>query len=104
MNGVAGWSGRGIAWSRAGSAGCRAEPQGETIGGPVDRRQGFRPPRDPPGFGRAAGGTTAQMEMSSPLVGRPAAPFELPDADGRLHGLGEYRGRWLLLVMHRHLF
>lgn len=51
-----------------------------------------------------AGGTTAQMEMSSPLVGRPAAPFELPDADGRLHRLDEYRGRWLLLVMHRHLF
>ena len=49
-------------------------------------------------------GTTAQIEMSSPLVGRPAAPFELPDADGRLHRLDEYRGRWLLLVMHRHLF
>ena len=44
------------------------------------------------------------MGMSSPLVGRPAAPFELPDADGRMHKLGEYRGRWLLLVMHRHLF
>ncbi len=52
----------------------------------------------------AAGGTAAQMEMSSPLVGRPAAPFELPDADGRVHRLDEYRGRWLLLVMHRHLF
>jgi peroxiredoxin len=42
--------------------------------------------------------------MTSPFVGRPAAPFELPDADGRLHRLDEYRGRWLLLVMHRHLF
>ncbi len=42
--------------------------------------------------------------MTSPLVGRPAVRFELLDADGRVHGLDEYRGRWLLLVMHRHLF
>ena len=49
-------------------------------------------------------GGSLSLGMTSPLVGRPAAPFELPDADGRMHGLGEYRGRWLLLVMHRHLF
>lgn len=39
-----------------------------------------------------------------PLVGRPAAPFALRDAGGRLHRLDAYRGRWLLLVFHRHLF
>ena len=39
-----------------------------------------------------------------PLVDRPAAPFALRDAGGRLHRLDAYRGRWLLLVFHRHLF
>ena len=29
--------------------------------------------------------------------------FELPDADGVVHRLNEYRGNWLLLVFHRHL-
>lgn len=38
-----------------------------------------------------------------PLEGRPAPHFELPDLDGRIHSLGEFRGRWLLLVFHRHL-
>ena len=42
--------------------------------------------------------------MTSPLVGCPAERFELADAEGRVHRLGEYRGRWLLLVLHRHLF
>lgn len=42
--------------------------------------------------------------MSSRHMGRPGVPFELPDAEGRIHRLDEYRGRWLLLVMHRHLF
>jgi peroxiredoxin len=36
-------------------------------------------------------------------AGRPAIPFELPDAEGRTHRLGDYRGHWLLLVFHRHL-
>jgi hypothetical protein len=36
-------------------------------------------------------------------VGRPAMPFELPDADGRIHRLADYKGHWLLLVFHRHL-
>ncbi|MEO2194711.1 MAG: hypothetical protein ABGY72_01310 [bacterium] len=38
------------------------------------------------------------------LVGRQAVPFRLLDADDREHRLEEYRGRWLLLVLHRHLF
>ena len=42
--------------------------------------------------------------MDSPLVGGPAVPFDLPDMDGRVHRLGDYQGRWLLLVLHRHLF
>lgn len=43
-------------------------------------------------------------DMTSPFVGRPAVPFELRDADGRVYRLDGYRGRWLLLVLHRHLF
>ena len=34
---------------------------------------------------------------------RQAAPFALPDVEGRVHRLEDYRGRWLLLVFHRHL-
>jgi peroxiredoxin len=37
------------------------------------------------------------------LTGRPAIPFALPDSTERLHRLEDYRGRWLLLVFHRHL-
>ena len=42
--------------------------------------------------------------MASTLVGRPAVPFELRDTGDRVHALDGYRGRWLLLVLHRHLF
>lgn len=35
--------------------------------------------------------------------GRPAFPFRLADEKGRLHTLESCRGRWLLLVFHRHL-
>ena len=41
--------------------------------------------------------------MESAFVGGPAVPFALPDAEGRLHRLEDYRGHWLLLVFHRHL-
>lgn len=37
------------------------------------------------------------------LTGKPAVPFHLPDSGGRLHRLEDYRGRWLLMVFHRHL-
>jgi peroxiredoxin len=40
---------------------------------------------------------------TGPQTGRPAIPFELLDAEGRTHRLGDYRGHWLLLVFHRHL-
>ena len=31
-------------------------------------------------------------------------PFRLQDAAGRAHTLEQYRGSWLLLVLHRHLY
>ncbi len=37
------------------------------------------------------------------LTGKPAVPFALTDSGGSLHRLEDYRGRWLLLVFHRHL-
>jgi hypothetical protein len=37
------------------------------------------------------------------LVGQPAFPFDLLDAEGKSHRLGDYRGSWLLMVFHRHL-
>jgi peroxiredoxin len=41
--------------------------------------------------------------MSNLSPGRDAPPLELADTTGRLHRLVDYRGRWLLLVFHRHL-
>jgi peroxiredoxin len=41
--------------------------------------------------------------MTRPLIGAAAPHFELPDTRGRAHRPGDYRGRWLLLVFHRHL-
>ena len=44
------------------------------------------------------------MRTQPPIAaGEPAADFRLPDADGREHRLADYRGAWLLLVLHRHL-
>lgn len=37
------------------------------------------------------------------LTGKPAITFTLPDSNGHIHRLEEYRGHWLLLVFHRHL-
>jgi len=37
------------------------------------------------------------------LTSKPAADFALPDTAGKVHRLADYRGRWLLLVFHRHL-
>ncbi|MFO0914644.1 MAG: peroxiredoxin-like family protein [Pirellulales bacterium] len=36
-------------------------------------------------------------------VNQPAVDFRLTDAAGVEHTLSEYRGRWLWLVLHRHL-
>jgi peroxiredoxin len=37
------------------------------------------------------------------LKGKPAIPFTLSDAGRRIHRLEDYRGKWLLMVFHRHL-
>lgn len=36
-------------------------------------------------------------------VGTLAVPFALDDTGGARHTLADHRGRWLLLVLHRHL-
>ena len=36
------------------------------------------------------------------MVGQPAVPFALPDSEGRIRRLEDYRGVWLLMVFHRH--
>jgi peroxiredoxin len=36
-------------------------------------------------------------------VGEQAVPFELKDSEGVVHRLADQRGRWVLLVFHRHL-
>jgi peroxiredoxin Q/BCP len=35
-----------------------------------------------------------------PRVGQPAPDFNLPDQNGRLHTLQEYRGKWLVLYFY----
>jgi len=37
-------------------------------------------------------------------VGLPAVPFALKDTAGAAHRREQYRGHWLLMVFHRHLF
>lgn len=34
---------------------------------------------------------------------KPAVPFKLVDSEGKRHCLEDYKGKWLLLVFHRHL-
>jgi peroxiredoxin len=41
--------------------------------------------------------------MHDGFVATTAIDFELVDANGARHTLAQYRGRWLLLVFHRHL-
>jgi peroxiredoxin len=36
-------------------------------------------------------------------VGSPAVAFVLADTAGTVHRLEQFRGRWLLMVFHRHL-
>ena len=36
-------------------------------------------------------------------VGSAAVEFALEDTGGAVHRLAQYRGRWLLMVFHRHL-
>lgn len=42
--------------------------------------------------------------MPNSLVGKPALEFDLEDVNlGGNKSLQDFRGRWLLLVFHRHL-
>jgi peroxiredoxin len=43
------------------------------------------------------------MPAPNNRLGSPAVPFDLPDTSGTPHRLEDHRGRWLLLVFHRHL-
>jgi peroxiredoxin len=45
----------------------------------------------------------AAKGMPRSLTGAEAPHFELLDTRGRAHRPGDHRGRWLLLVFHRHL-
>ena len=36
-------------------------------------------------------------------VGSPAVAFALSDTAGTVHRVEQFRGRWLLMVFHRHL-
>lgn len=35
-----------------------------------------------------------------PKPGQPAPEFDLPDQDGKMHGLADYRGKWLVLYFY----
>jgi peroxiredoxin Q/BCP len=43
------------------------------------------------------GGTAMKIKLAP---GDPAPDFSLPDQTGRIHTLGDYRGRWLLLYFY----
>ncbi len=45
----------------------------------------------------AAAGVRASGEL---VVGQPAPEFELPDQDGQLHSLEDYRDRWVVLYFY----
>lgn len=47
--------------------------------------------------------TSIQAHLMTLLTNQLAPDFSLPAIDGQRHVLSDYRGRWLLLVFHRHL-
>jgi thioredoxin-dependent peroxiredoxin len=36
----------------------------------------------------------------TPVIGKPAPAFSLPDQDGKMHALADYRGKWLVLYFY----
>lgn len=46
------------------------------------------------------GYTTIALAQSSPNVGDSAPKFNLPDAEGKMHGLSDYSGKWLVLYFY----
>ena len=49
--------------------------------------------------------TPIELSMAPPVnrAGTSVVPFDLPDTNGKPHRLEDHRGRWLLLMFHRHL-
>ena len=45
-------------------------------------------------------GAGAAVAADKPAVGSQAPEFELPDQDGRLHSLEDYRDRWIVLYFY----
>lgn len=43
---------------------------------------------------------TVAVGSAQPEVGQPAPEFELPDQDGQLHSLEDYRDRWVVLYFY----
>ena len=43
---------------------------------------------------------SAARASDGPVVGEPAPEFELPDQDGQLHSLEDYRDRWVVLYFY----
>jgi peroxiredoxin Q/BCP len=43
---------------------------------------------------------SAFSKRKEPRVGEPAPDFSLPDQDGRMRGLAEFRGKWLALYFY----
>lgn len=52
--------------------------------------------------GASGSGSSREGEMMT-RAGSPAVDFTLEDTAGAVHRLEHYRGRWLLMVFHRHL-
>jgi len=50
-----------------------------------------------------ANGACCRETALENLTGKPAIPFNLRDSRGTTHLFDEYRGKWLLMVFHRHL-
>jgi len=38
--------------------------------------------------------------MTNPLLNKPAPAFELPDQTGKVHRLGDYKGKWVVLYFY----
>ena len=51
-------------------------------------------------FAAAFGSTSVGIANDQITVGGPAPEFELPDQDGQLHSLEDYRDRWVVLYFY----
>ncbi|MEK7769341.1 MAG: redoxin domain-containing protein, partial [Pseudomonadota bacterium] len=40
------------------------------------------------------------VRAESPKVGQPAPDFKLPDQNGQIHTLADFRGKWLALYFY----